>query len=95
MRLGDSGIKPGQTARHEFWDSGSGTTGMEDEDGITLPECGKAWKGHVMGVYVVHCRGSSMCWSWAIFEETFERWVYNKRAGMCFAKQFIDDVRVG
>ena len=68
---------------------------MEDEDGITLLESGKAWEGHVMGIYLVHCRGSSMCWDWATFEKTLERWVYNERGSICFAKQFINDVRVG
>jgi hypothetical protein len=68
---------------------------MEDEDGITFPERGKAWEGHVIGIYVVHRRGSSMCWDWAAFEKALERWVYKKRAGICSAKQFINDVRIG
>jgi hypothetical protein len=68
---------------------------VEDEDGIALPECGKAWEGHVMGIYVVNCRGGSMCWDWATFEKAVERWVHKKRAGICFAKQFKNDVRVG
>ena len=72
MRLGDSRIKPGRTARHKFWDSGCGTTGVEDKDGITVPERGKAWEGPVMGIYVVHRCGSSMCWNWTTLEETLE-----------------------
>ncbi len=68
---------------------------MEEEDGITLPERGKGWEGHVMGIYLVHRRGSSMYWGWATFEKTLKRWVYKQRAGICFAEQFIDDVRVG
>jgi|SRR5712671_719923 len=86
MRLGDSRIKPGQTARHELWGSRSGTTGVEDEHDITLPELGEAREGCIMRTYVGYRRGSLMCWNGALLEKIFERRVYKKCTSICPAK---------
>ena len=45
---------------------------MKDEDGIILPERGKARKGCFMGIDVVHRGGSLMCRDRATPEKTCE-----------------------
>jgi hypothetical protein len=58
-------------------------------------DCAQAWEGHDMGMYLVHHRGSSMCWRWATFKKAFKRWVYKQRMGICCGEQFVNDARVG
>jgi hypothetical protein len=67
---------------------------MEDKDGIILLEREKTWKGCLIGIDVIYGCGSSVRWDRAVSKKTFERWVHKKRAGICFAKQFINDLGV-